>query len=259
VRAYGAFVAAAGTQKLFNIRRASDSEQCDVLVATSGGIGLTTACTGADSGITVASFCNATTCFRTKAYDQTGNGADASQATAAQQPKLVLNCIGAFPCAQTVAASGMSLNATITSISQPYTLVTVSERTANTGAFNDIVRAGATPGEVGFNNSANNAFMFAGGSVITRAANDNVWHSVQAILNGASSILDVDDTSQSTSNPGAGVSGTTLAIDSSATNPSTANTTEEGFYPFAFTGAQLTAMCRNQQAAYGAGSFGAAC
>ena len=52
LRAYSAAVAATGTQKAINITRASDSEVCDVLIATSGSLGLTANCTGADSGIT---------------------------------------------------------------------------------------------------------------------------------------------------------------------------------------------------------------
>lgn len=43
LRAGSAAIAAAGTQKLVNIRRASDNVACDFLVASSGGFGVTTA------------------------------------------------------------------------------------------------------------------------------------------------------------------------------------------------------------------------
>src|SRR6185312_3510878 len=88
-RAYTGAIAAAGTQKLFNARRSSDSETCDFLVATSGGVGLSTSCSGADNGVSLATFCNATSCFATKMYDQTGGGRDVSQATTAKQPTIV--------------------------------------------------------------------------------------------------------------------------------------------------------------------------
>lgn len=51
LRAYSAAVAATGTQKSVNLRRASDNATTDVLIATSGNLGLTT-----PGGITPAAF-----------------------------------------------------------------------------------------------------------------------------------------------------------------------------------------------------------
>lgn len=52
LRAGSAAIAAAGTQKIVNLRRASDTHTCDVIVATSGNLGLTANCsTGGDDGM----------------------------------------------------------------------------------------------------------------------------------------------------------------------------------------------------------------
>lgn len=57
LKACSAAIAAAGTQKLINIERIVDGHKCDVIVATSGNIGLTANCTtGGDNGSTVAAF-----------------------------------------------------------------------------------------------------------------------------------------------------------------------------------------------------------
>jgi hypothetical protein len=58
LRAGSAAIAAAGTQKLVNLRRASDSVACDFLVASSGGFGVTTSTCNSSTqgGITPTAF-----------------------------------------------------------------------------------------------------------------------------------------------------------------------------------------------------------
>jgi hypothetical protein len=130
LRAYSAAVAAGGTQKAINIRRTSDSASMEILILPSGDLDVATATT----------FCNATTCFVTKAYDQSGNGKDATQPTQAAQPQLVFNGLGVRP---TLVASGTQwLGTAVPSVSQPLTLSSVSARTGNFTAQGDII-AGA--------------------------------------------------------------------------------------------------------------------
>ena len=71
LRAYSAAIAATGTQKAINIRRASDNTTKDILIRKSGNLDPTTA----------ATFCASTTCYVTTWYDQTGNGNDVAQGT----------------------------------------------------------------------------------------------------------------------------------------------------------------------------------
>src|SRR5689334_16928212 len=71
LRAYSAAVAAAGTQKVVNLRNTGTSETCDVLIATNGGLATTVSnCSGSSSGTALSTFCG--TCAATKLYDQSG-------------------------------------------------------------------------------------------------------------------------------------------------------------------------------------------
>ena len=95
LRAYSAAVAAAGTQPLIRIRNTATSELCDVLVAITGGMGLTSNCTGAGAGQTVSSFCGGVDCKVQTVYDQVAGNVCAGsttcnivQTTTANQPAL---------------------------------------------------------------------------------------------------------------------------------------------------------------------------
>lgn len=81
VRAYNAAYAATGTGKAVNIRRASDNSAMDIVILTNGKLDVTTAST----------FCASTTCYVTEWYDQTGNGKNATQTTAGNQPTLAFS------------------------------------------------------------------------------------------------------------------------------------------------------------------------
>lgn len=92
LRAYSAAVATAGTQAAVNVRRASDSHTCDILVNASGLLGNTANCsTGGDNAQAVASFIAATTGLVVTVYDQTGSGVSCTQATTSKQPQLLLS------------------------------------------------------------------------------------------------------------------------------------------------------------------------
>lgn len=101
LRGYSAAVAATGTQKAVQLRRASDSTTSDIVILTSGDLDVASATT----------FCNATSCFAAIVYDQTAGNAcsaascDVVQATANKQPLFVFNCNGALPCLRTADAS----------------------------------------------------------------------------------------------------------------------------------------------------------
>ncbi len=68
------------TGALVNIRRTSDSTAIDLFPGADGYL---------DRNVPTA-FCNGTTCFVTKVYDQSGNANDASNGTTANQPSFIL-------------------------------------------------------------------------------------------------------------------------------------------------------------------------
>jgi hypothetical protein len=315
LRAGSAAIAAAGTQKLVNIRRASDNVDCDFLVASSGGFGVTTAtcnsstqgglsysafmpsdgtasctlagtaaaCTGATgtvhindvvtgTGLTqpciVASASNTaptieiagttTSCgsvgvaetftfqvagFITELYDQSGNSANVTQATAANQAQFLPDGGNGLPAAY---GNGSTDNyaQTIAASSQPFTIVAVAERTANFTSNSTILGLGN--GSF-FSTNANKVGTFFG-SATSVTANDSALHSLIFATSGSSSVTYVDGTSNSV-NPGTGVltANWQLFSQNSGVNRLTGYINEAGLWPSLFNSTQAGNMRTNQK------------
>lgn len=322
LRAGSAAIAAAGTQTLVNIRRASDNVACDFLPALTGGFGVTTAtcnsstqggvsystfvgsdgtasctlagttgvCTGATGtihvndpvtgvGLTqpciVATASNTaptieiagttTSCgtvsvaetftfqvagFVAEWYDQSGNSANVTQATAGKQPQFASNCGNAIPCL--IFNGAQALAGSIASTSQPFTLSDVTSRVASFTSF-QIIAQGSLGSETEFNSTANTRSLFAG-SRFTASANDSTFHSAQGVFNGASpnSILVVDNTA-TTGSPGAGGFGTSLTIgqQGSGSFPMNAYIYSQGVWSIAMNSTQYGGICHNERLFYG--------
>ena len=259
LRAGSAAIAAAGTQSIVDLRRASDNATCTPIVATSGGVDLTvgTPCnsstqtvtawatrgtfTGALAStaltttgdscvaavgdqitgtgitsyttITVKTSCaagsgvytvsqgfsisaEAMTAFIptaiSKCYDQSGNLLNQVQGTAANQPQLVFNAIGALP-----ALSGSTSLVVLTASTNttPATGVVffsaVGNRSVGTGAFVPIRENGNSNRILG---GAANLWALAGGGGgnFSGAATDGAFHAANGTVNGASSVLNID-------------------------------------------------------------------
>jgi hypothetical protein len=273
LRAGSGAIAAAGTQNLVNIRRASDNVACDFLVASSGGFGVTTAtcnsstqggvsygtfvgsdgtasctlagttgaCTGATgtvhtndvvtgTGLTqpcvVAAASNTaptieiagttTSCgtigvaetftfqvagFVTEAYDQTGNGFNLIQATAGLQPQFIPNCNGSLPCIY--ANGGLTLLQSVAfgTYAVPYTFSHVAIRMNSFTNFGDVSSVGSNP-QTGFGSNVNSALLYSGSVVNVSGAADQVWHAIQYVYNGASSVVNIDGTDNTGLSPG---------------------------------------------------------
>lgn len=246
LRAYTAAIAAAGTQKLINVHRTSDSETCDVLVAANGGMGLTANCSGADSGKAVAVWLNATTGTVATWYDQSGNADNTTQATVINQATLTLSCLGSAPCL-TVAGSAF-MSATGASIAQPLSMTAVAERTAGFTAQAQILEGG---NGIFFNGTANTIGEFFGTSV-TAAGNDSSERGMVFSVNGASSAIYIDGTSTAVSPGALALSGPFLFFGNSISAATlTGNVAELGIWPVAFTATQAGNMCHNQRLYFG--------
>ena len=87
LRAYSAAVAATGTQKAINIRRASDNTTKDILIRKKR----------QSRSPTASTFCASTTCYVTKWYDQSGDGHNMTQATARKPTELILSALNGLP------------------------------------------------------------------------------------------------------------------------------------------------------------------
>ena len=196
LRAYTAAIAIAGTQAAVNIRRGGDNVTADVLIATNGGLGLTANQSGGapgDNGLTPAAFSTHGggngTLFVTKLYDQSGNGRDVSQATAANQPNFVLNALGSFPAVQSTLSPLLYLTGSGSGTrAQPYTSSGVIKKASSGSGFaalGDLQTEAIAVGE----DLSNVIMRLDGSTTITVAQSNNTWYAVQGLANGASSEL----------------------------------------------------------------------
>lgn len=247
LRAYNAAQAAATTKAIKLVR--TDTHSCDVLVATSGALGVTANCSAGapDNGQPVATWCNATTCSIDIFYDQSGNSNDFSASTSGTRATLAFSCLGSLPCANFGAGTAY-YQSSISDTAQPFTTSAVAIRTGATGAQNDLFVLGNGT----FYDGSANSFGAYFGTGQTVTASDNAWHALQVVTNSASSTstIVVDATQTGGLNLGAGNTGASFwlgAQNSSGLNPLNGKLTEIGLWGgVAFNGTQQTNVCHNQ-------------
>lgn len=254
-RAFSAAIAAAGTQKLGNVTRASDSHSCDFIVATSGGVGLSANCSsGGDNGETLAAWSASTTLTVNTKYDQTGNSADYTSG-GGNQPTLTISCnVTALPCTSSTTDTHNLTIATISAVSTPYTVSAVSERTGTNGLFQQIWHGGGTGNsseQVGYTSSANTIFI--GGNEISASATDGTQHVINGVLNGSSSVLNIDGTETTGTTSASGTSTTWCIMEYNCSGAAglIGDISEIGVNSTALSSGNRTALCHNQRIYYG--------
>jgi hypothetical protein len=108
---------------------------------------------------------------------------------------------------------------------------------------------------VAFKEVANTINMFFGGAGPTATANDSALHSIQFVINGASSLFYVDGTNtNASSSPGTGgTNGTSVEIGAEGSNYHvlTGEINELGLWNAAFSGSDNSSVCHNQAAYWG--------
>src|SRR5262249_62105347 len=98
-------------QNVVHIRRSSHSTEKTFVSLANGGINTSDA------------FFDGSSYFVTTFYDQTGNGIDLTQTTAANQPTFLLATLGSLPIARFVKASGLFVTGTgAASQTQPFSI-----------------------------------------------------------------------------------------------------------------------------------------
>ena len=161
---------------------------------------------------------------------------------------LTSSCIGALPCMTFNGVQFLQLAGSYTQ-AQPLTYSVVSERTGALTSVNALYEQDFTPfTQISYEASANTIRIY-GGTVLTATASDNAWHAIQGVLNGASSVINVDNT-QTTGNAGAGgmASGHVNYLGAAGgTQILNGKLTELGIHPSAISTANQTALCHNQR------------
>jgi hypothetical protein len=258
LRAYSAAYAASNS-KLANISRASDSHTCDILAASTGGMGNTANCsTGGDNGQSASSFCNSTTCNVLTLYDQSGGSNCSGPCDAGPRgggypgPGLLLSCIGTLPCGNSpdsTSGTGLATSTNGPSLTQPITYSIVFNGAAATNAYGDLLTYSGCKANYSYSSPNYRVLLEAGSGGVTIVSASS-WYAWQAIINSASSINYLNGTSNSvnagTSNcPAANVQ---LFTDGNNFEGSIA---EAGIWALAFNSTQQSAMNSNQRTYYG--------
>lgn len=106
------------------------------------------------------------------------------------------------------------MTASISSLSQPWSLNCVVNRTGSTTSFNAVVTDHSTAFGLFFNNAVNQANLY-GGSSFNATANDNAWHSIGGMVNnGTNAASLVPDGSSTLGTTGTGTMGTVVDMGS---------------------------------------------
>lgn len=207
LRAYNAAYAT-GSNNALRIIRASDSTTLNVVIKTDFTIDSSSA----------ATFCASTTCLLDQFYDQTGNGHTGVLNVAGGKAAVQFSgCPGSAPmCISAGPSITTGYSYTGSAINQPYTLVTVAQRTGSDLAEHYIIAGfnGAVGGGIlSFNEggTANNNRLYCG-SDLNVTATDGALHSIIGVCNGASSILSIDNITPATGNAGATATSTSLGV-----------------------------------------------
>jgi hypothetical protein len=243
LRAYSALTV--GTNAI-RLRESGGNTEQDFATIAGGGLNLSA----------ISAFKAANQVFVTKLYDQTGNGIDLVQATAANQPEFQLGIIGSLPSIAFVRANNTVLSiSNAGTIIQPFTVGAVAERTGSFGVYNTIL-AGQPGCEFDFRISANTLAQFTNSAEVTLSSvADSAFHAMAFIANGASSVISADGATGTSGN-----SGTTNLTSNNSLNMGgiTVGTqvldgfiSEIGVWPVALTAGNISDLNSNQHTYWG--------
>jgi lysophospholipase L1-like esterase len=226
--------------RAIQIRRASDSNEVDIYLKSTGGL---------DTG-RINTFCASTTCYASEWYDQTGNANHLIDATAADQPQLSLTGLNSKATLSFGGSPYYLLGSYGGPTAQPYTLSYIAERTGTFTSLNNTMSASGGGVQVGFSNAANSAMMYAG-TLVSETATDSAAHAIENVFNGASSAMTVDETLYSSLNPGSSALSGTIGTTSTALYLTGAISEELLYGSLAMSTANQTALQTNQKAYWG--------
>lgn len=144
-----------------------------------------------------ATFCSSA-CDVATLYDQSGNGLDATQATAANRPAYTPNCLGTLPC-MTVAGGSQGLATGNHNGGPPVTMVGMASNTSNTGFGQNVIADGGNGNQLNYHAATTHIEMdcLTGGAVAT--VTGSAFHAMEGVCAaGTNGIVLVVDSAVST-------------------------------------------------------------
>jgi len=249
-------------------------DQCDLELASTGAsngyVTTTENCLYTfDNGLSYTSYCNlgAAACFVTEMYDQTGNTQNIVQATYADQPPLILNCLDSLPCVQLTSPYSLAASSNFTPATGLVSYVAVAERTSGSSTTAPMPMMKETGGNNQFaiygaaSAGANKWGLVSATHTPTAAASDGAWHAGNAVstASGSTSLINIDGTT--TGSLLVASTTTAGAVGMGGGNTSTVvYVMEAGFLDnYTLTGPNITTLCENEQGAYVNTNFPAQC
>lgn len=201
-----------GAHVSIQVKRASDSQTCDVGISSVGYIGLLANCSGSANGSTLSAFCNSTTCRAPILYSQKGISANNLTVQTgggtyfnSDGALLVFNEYGTLLGLDTMSiyAEYQTTGFTITS-GQPFSISSIIYLgTAGAGgqSIQWLAGFGSCCQSLGYA-AGGNVLMNAGGTTQSVSISVSALHLVLGTFNGSSSSVNVDGTLTSISTPG---------------------------------------------------------
>lgn len=185
--------------------------------------------------------------YVTEFYDQTGNGNHLLQATTANQPQLLMNCIGTLPCIAFANANSQFMDVTIGTQSQPQTVSFVGERAIGLQEGGIIGGDQADASMETADSTPNQWDIYAGTGALYFTAMDATYHGANVTFNDGSSVANVDGIETSGISTGTNPIGGLMAIGSHfGTRFADIWMGEVGLWPVAFSAGNRTNVCHNQ-------------
>jgi len=189
---------AAYTGSAIRVRRASDSTEQDIGFDGSGDLDTSS----------LATFCSGTNGFVTTWYDQSGNSNDATQSTAASQPKIYDSGTGVITTNSkpSVSFDGSDdrFSTSLSSVlSQPNSIIIVHKFDNSSDDNHDLIDSFPNADRTLVDTSSNNYRLFAGTSYSTSISATTSQALAFGLINGSSSFIAINSSASSTSNTGA--------------------------------------------------------
>jgi hypothetical protein len=193
----------------------------------------------------------AVSCTVKTLYDQTVSGLNLTQATIANRPTFIINCLGSLPCMSFDGSATFLNNVSFSTISQPYTFSAVNQGTIPGGiTFGALMTANSNSIGWYWSNSSNLIQFNWGAAPVTATATNSTWHNFQFVADngGGNSNVNVDGTGNALNlASGAGVqTNFYLGSEPGPSNVMLGKVGEIGIWPIGFSSGQKTSMCHNQ-------------